>query len=746
MWIVASFTREGVPATGLSPTVVIRDVDTGVIVISSTPMSETGDGFYSYDFSGYNPLVDYTVVCDSVTLSGTERYTYASSGEYNEVLDSIESTVGVVDLRTLLIRKIQTNRLELMDGDTDNWILYDDDEVTALLTFDVSDKNGNVIVQQPSMPSRRSGATGTVSGSLTPDIYMKKSVYDSDDDGVINAAENVSDGIYVSTASGVKYAVDNSHLSCILGTKCIDESAIDDQLVVKYNAATDGLIYGDAVVSGTVSHSWLLDLDNDDHSQYTLVDGSRAFTGNIQANASGTLDIGSLSLPFKDLYLTGSSLYMDGDKVLYMSGNDLVLDSPSGNVVISGGVDLSNADIQHGALDGLLDDDHTQYHNNARGDARYYTETELDAGQLDNRYHTETEITTISGDLQTNIDALTHDGFADYVTNEHIDWTADAGGDNIHDNNIVASSVTQHEGNIDHGSISGLADNDHTQYVTGVSGSTPLRAGGQTLGFDSSVIDHDALTNFVTNEHFTEASITHTNITAGDGSDHADVASNTSSRHTQSHAITGTSDHTAGNWKVIYTDGSGDVQELALGSTAGDSLITNGASAAPSWTTISGGGGGISNIVEDTTPQLGGDLDMNGRDIKLTPTAGGTDHTTCGMTATMTVDTNSVGVGCTLYMASDGNFDEADADSAATMPCTALATVTGTGSLEVLLMGFMRDDSWSWTVGGILYVSTTAGGLTQTAPVGTGDQVQVVGYATHADRIYFQSNIAMAEV
>lgn len=33
----------------------------------------------------------------------------------------------------------------------------------------------------------------------------------------------------------------------------------------------------------------------------------------------------------------------------------------------------------HGALTGLADDDHTQYLNVARGDARYYTETESDA-------------------------------------------------------------------------------------------------------------------------------------------------------------------------------------------------------------------------------------------------------------------------------------------------------------------------------------------------------------------------------
>lgn len=54
--------------------------------------------------------------------------------------------------------------------------------------------------------------------------------------------------------------------------------------------------------------------------------------------------------------------------------------------------DVIQSGIDHGSISGLADDDHTQYHNDARGDARYYTETELDAGQLDNRYYTETEV------------------------------------------------------------------------------------------------------------------------------------------------------------------------------------------------------------------------------------------------------------------------------------------------------------------------------------------------------------------
>lgn len=33
----------------------------------------------------------------------------------------------------------------------------------------------------------------------------------------------------------------------------------------------------------------------------------------------------------------------------------------------------------HGALTGLADDDHAQYHNDTRGDARYYTQATVDA-------------------------------------------------------------------------------------------------------------------------------------------------------------------------------------------------------------------------------------------------------------------------------------------------------------------------------------------------------------------------------
>ena len=68
------------------------------------------------------------------------------------------------------------------------------------------------------------------------------------------------------------------------------------------------------------------------------------------------------------------------------------------------------------------------------------------------------------------------------------------------------------------------------------------------------------------------------------------VAAGDDSRfHTRSHAMTGTSDHTASNWSVFYSNGSGRVTELGLGA-ANTVLTSNGASSAPSFAAAASGG------------------------------------------------------------------------------------------------------------------------------------------------------------
>ncbi len=77
----------------------------------------------------------------------------------------------------------------------------------------------------------------------------------------------------------------------------------------------------------------------------------------------------------------------------------------------------------------------------------------------------------------------------------------------------------------------------------------------------------------------------------------------------------------------------------------------------------------------------------------------------------------------------------ADANGTDTWPCRGLAVSSGTDTnpLTVIDDGTVRNDAWAWTVDGPIYMSATAGALTQTAPSTSGDKVQVLGYALTAD-------------
>jgi len=81
-------------------------------------------------------------------------------------------------------------------------------------------------------------------------------------------------------------------------------------------------------------------------------------------------------------------------------------------------------------------------------DTRYYTETELDAGQLDNRYFTETEHLTTSA------------GGGD--SGKPIKLDADG--------NVDATMIN--DADVDHGSLAGLLYDDHTQYHNDTRGDT----------------------------------------------------------------------------------------------------------------------------------------------------------------------------------------------------------------------------------------------------------------------------------
>jgi hypothetical protein len=87
-----------------------------------------------------------------------------------------------------------------------------------------------------------------------------------------------------------------------------------------------------------------------------------------------------------------------------------------------------------------------------------------------------------------------------------------------------------------------------------------------------------------------------------------------------------------------------------------------------------------------------------------------------------------------VYLGASFEWLLADANGSGTYPAFGLAAAAGTAGnpLTVVTSGPVRNDAWAWSPG-LIYLSTTAGGLTQTPPSATGDKVQIIGYATSAD-------------
>jgi hypothetical protein len=139
-------------------------------------------------------------------------------------------------------------------------------------------------------------------------------------------------------------------------------------------------------------------------------------------------------------------------------------------------------------------------------------------------------------------------------------------------------------------------------------------------------------------------------------------------------------------------------------------------------------------------------LQLGDEYIQLKPVPG-TGNTGNGLMSSVTVDTNSTGVGAVLYLNTDEHYDEADASSSTTADRKlVIALESGTGTKKVLDLGYFRGNGWSLTVGAPIYLSTTTGAITSTAPSGSGDQVVKLGYAVQSDIIYFNPNSMVVEV
>ena len=176
--ITSYFSNSGTPATGLTPTIKIWEIDetTNTLVVNGDSVTEVGDGFYKYVFNSYDNNKNYNIITDGGTgLSGNDRYSIGSSetnideadltnienavwnsvllahllpGTFGEAFNQDHADIQQlrIDVTTVLdivntILDYNENRT-LIDVSTKELVIFQDDGITELRRFKLKDSTG----------------------------------------------------------------------------------------------------------------------------------------------------------------------------------------------------------------------------------------------------------------------------------------------------------------------------------------------------------------------------------------------------------------------------------------------------------------------------------------------------------------------------------------------------------------------------------------------------------------------------
>lgn len=180
--ITVNFSVDGTPQPGLSPVIDIWELDpssptTNTLVINNGSAVEIGQGWYRYSFITYDPSKAYAFTFDGgVSLDPCDRYQHGGNESYTEDIapavwnqlatdhvavgtmglsinqigaDAAAIRISQTAMTTLLntLLKYERNRTRI-DTANAQLIIYDDDCVTPLTTFNLRDFNGMPSVQE----------------------------------------------------------------------------------------------------------------------------------------------------------------------------------------------------------------------------------------------------------------------------------------------------------------------------------------------------------------------------------------------------------------------------------------------------------------------------------------------------------------------------------------------------------------------------------------------------------------------
>jgi hypothetical protein len=189
--------------------------------------------------------------------------------------------------------------------------------------------------------------------------------------------------------NGLQRNVDLSSNSLVVGSLKVGSvspteltKAILDRLVALQNGTDvdatyhthDGRYFTETEL-GSVSGTTGSDLIGDDDSYTNFTPSAATVKGALEGIDSA---LGAVTSDTKDVKVSANDTTPG-----FLEGKIVSANSMLTIATLNDGADedlqltVVNSAIDHGALAGLADDDHTQYHNDARGDARYYQKTEF---------------------------------------------------------------------------------------------------------------------------------------------------------------------------------------------------------------------------------------------------------------------------------------------------------------------------------------------------------------------------------
>ena len=356
-------------------------------------------------------------------------------------------------------------------------------------------------------------------------------------------ASTVALSSYIQTNSGdhglLTGLLDNDHPQYVLSSVFL-ASAIELSAQMELNEAdildiweylfTNAPYWGGDL--SAVDHSILSGLLDNDHPQYVLSATNQALSSLVTSVEGSTVDISSYIAANEGTWSTDNDTTDHTQLTNIGTNTHAQIDGHISDITKH----FTVASIDHGSIAGLSDNDHPQYVLSSTNQALSSLVTSVEGSTVDiSSYIAANEAT-----WSTDNDTTDHTQLTNIGTNTHAQI----------DGHI--SDITKHftVASIDHGSIAGLGDNDHPQYVlsstnqalsslvTSVEGSTVslssyIAANESTWSTDTDTTDHTQLTNIGTNthaqidghisditKHFTVASIDHGSIAGLGDNDH----------------------------------------------------------------------------------------------------------------------------------------------------------------------------------------------------------------------------------